>query len=511
MPRTCLALVALCGCDAILGFDSVHVDPDLTAVHIHAVSRAVINDANHLPAVFETPFDAATIALTRGAFFDGTTTTTTTATVDPASPVPGYFFFDRADDTQAYRIIIPSTTADAAPTEYQGATGTLEVVERSWGRSSIASGQQLQTPGPNTQLAFSPVTGVIASAGAVASIESTGLWTDTVAATGAAATSPPPLDWTNANSLYGPVFMLDGAVQHDRAYYTLHDFLGDSYRIIAGYRIDDVTMRSGQTSNAMGPYFALPRDTCVLLDVPLADEIARVQRAGYGMPAGRWEIEAVPVVTMGPEVNFVLVEGSGTTNLSGVAAKFGSPFSGYGLLLAMDVSVPHTILAAGATVPEARSDGSSHWIQPAASAVADCTAPSDLTVSIPLPVAPLLDGASISSDETLQLDASRTHTLSWSLSQGVEHDYFEANLYEVTNDAGRTILRHVVTWISTNVTPDGNARIEVDPSYLPAGHTYVVQIVNQLGFPQAGNGDFATIGYAYARGYVWSGQLEITP
>ena len=57
----------------------------------------------------------------------------------------------------------------------------------------------------------------------------------------------------------------------------------------------------------------LPPDSCVLADVPLGTETARVVGALSVQPTASWRLEAVPVATMGPEIHFVLAESTSTT------------------------------------------------------------------------------------------------------------------------------------------------------------------------------------------------------
>jgi hypothetical protein len=510
MKRSWIALLAIAGCDRVLGLDEVKTDPDATSVFVHGVSRAVINDLNHLPTTFDSPFSATTISKTFAILEDGTSTA---AHVDEKNPDPGRFYFNRNDVDAPYRLVVPSTTADPAPIEYQLAANDLELLDRSWGRSSLQQPPAEQTPSPGSLLQYTiSGTPMNLSANAAALVESTGLWTETIVATGSASATPPALDWSTAESLYGPVYLLDGSTTiRDRAYYTLHDYVGTPYRFILGYRFDDVVMRNGMTTTATGPYFPLPRDTCVHVDAQLLKAVTDVHDAGLGTAVASWKIEAVPITSMGPELNFVIAEGTAAMQ----DVQFGSPFAGYGIVLAMEATVPHPILAPGASVPELRYSGSTHWIQPATTSVSGSTCPptTPVVAVASVPIAPMFDGAAIDSDRALSVDRNRAHELSWSLPIGHPRpELFRAEVFAVSDIAGKTFVGRVVTLVTPNVNLEGNPSIQIDPKYLQVGGTYVIEVIDQIGYPQVANGgDFSMLAAAFSQGYAWSGLLTISP
>jgi hypothetical protein len=508
MNRWWLAMLATAGCDRVLSLSEVQVSKDETTVSVHGISRTVINDANHLPTTHDAPFSTQLIQHAFAVLDSGERTG---MHVDPTDPA-GSCYFNRVDSQQRYRFVVPSTTADLAPIEYQLVDGNLELLDRSWGRSSLAQPPAEQAPGPGSQLKYVlsvPSPGVLPtpSGMAVATVESSGLWTETVVATGSTSLMPGPLDWASAASLYGPVYLLDGSnTIRDRAYFTLRDYLAMGYRVIVGYRFDDVQMKDGMVTTAGGQYFMQPQDTCVHVDLQLDQAAAAV--SVLGTPTKSWKIEAVPVTEMGPDVGFEIAEGQSPMQ----DVTFGSPFSGYGFYLEMDATVPHPILAPGANVAMNEFAGSTHWTVAASTAMpsgsSPCQASTQVLARIAVPTTPLIDGAAISTDRVLEVDRSRPAQLTWTLSQGGQAQLYRADLFGVVNDAGKTSLEHVVRILSTNTEPDGTPLIEIDPTYFSPGGTYVIEVVDELTYQNLG--DFTLLDSDPSRGYAWSGLLTVT-
>jgi hypothetical protein len=507
--RACwLVLVAAAGCDKVLGFDEVGVNPNETTVYGHGVTRTVINDSNRLATTKDFDFSTGTIQSLTAVLDDGTHSP---IQVDTSPTNVGGFFFNRKNHTERYRLIVPSTTADPAPVEYQMSSGTLQLLSRSWGRSSLPQPPNETMPGNGSLLQYTLTGGPTPSASAVAYVESTGLWTETAIASGAQATAPAPYDWAKAISLYGPVYLLDGSsVTRDRAYFTLHDYEGTSYRYIVGYRFDDVVMKAGTVTMAGGQLYALPRDSCVHVIAQLAQASQAVMDAGLGTPTASWRLVAVPVDTMGPELSFVVVEGAS----SGVDVLFGQPFGGYGLDIAMDATVSHAVLAPGAAVPSAQLSGSTHWIpaQPTtATSIGTCNSTSELDAVIPMPTAPMIGGAPVDQDRTLEIDRTLPSVpLSWTPNSTASVELYRADLYEVIDNGGITFLRHALRFVTTNVSPEGAPVIDIDPKYMPAGSSYVFEVTDLIGFPHARDGDFETIDPTYSEGYAWTGVITVT-
>jgi hypothetical protein len=504
----CLWALALCGCDVLLGLSDIQVTPGLTTVYVHGVSRVAINDRDRTPSVIESPFARDAMDPGKAVIASGT------RDLVWDSGATGKLYFDRDAPGEPYRLVLPSMSADPAEVEYQTSAGSLELVARGWGRSSLpAPMRPPEAPPIGATLQYQVTSPAAPTASAHATVASTGLWTQTDFTPGASTTITYPLPWASARSLFGPVYLLDAGA-YDRAYFTVLDGpAGQPFRTLLYYRFDDVTLVDQVQTPAMGRLFAQPQDTCIVLTAPLAQEAARVASAGHaGTVSAAWRIEAVPALELGPDLSFPLAESLPATpaDVTALNVHFGSPFGGYGVVAEMAVSVAHPIQAPTAARAVIEADGSSHWIEPDVSS--GCTGTSELSGSVQLPVAPMLDGIAIGTDQTIAVGTG-THALTWTLAGGeADVELYRADLYEVIDDASNTELVPIVRWTTANLTPDGHPTIDVDPSYLQPGHYYVIELVDERGYTNASEGDFGTIDPSqYALGFAWSGLLTITP
>ena len=71
--------------------------------------------------------------------------------------------------------------------------------------------------------------------------------------------------------------------------------------------------------------------------------------------------------------------------------------------------------------------------------------------------------------------------------------------------AGQTTTAHAVLAVFT----DQPGSAVIGRGTLQAGHTYIVRADDQLGFPNAADGDFNTLGYPYAAGQVYSSYFVV--
>lgn len=462
------------------------VSPD-TIVKGRATVRDVANNASRLPVsgIRPLPFNGQFVVLDDGSKPELTWN------------ADGTFEFVRSTGTQAYRIV------DGA-SEVQLTTAQPRLLTRIWGRSNRV------VPDPGTVLQYTLSNVPPLSNKAFATIDSTGLWTQTNVGMATSPTTSSTLDWTLAYSLSGEVGLLDTNA-HDRVYYIVHDVATPgNYTRVSAYRFDDVSMTSGTTTVIGQPLFALPADTCVVVDAPIAKEIMRVKSAGYSAAglSGEWRILAVPAFDLGPEIGFSEVEQINLITDTNLNATFGTPFGGYELVLEMSVSSPHGVSLAGAT-PANEDNVSTHWVSP--TATSSCSNASGFSDLVAVPRAPAFDGIPIDADQSLSIDrGAPASQLTWTTSDnGVLPHVGVADVFEVTKPGGATHLTHNMRLTSTNVSSTGVVTILIDPSVFTAGTSYVFSVTNQLGFPNASAGDLSTIGYPYARANLWTGVLTI--
>lgn len=506
--RLAAAVLALVGCGRVLGLDDIPIDQSALTVHGTYTTRRVLNSETRLPHLSDDQPAGRPPPSTFVALDDGKRMMLVWNADDT-------FYFDREQLAQTYRIVIPGNYP-AATIEYQLAGATPQLVDREWGRGAAL--RATVDAGTTVQYSFatapvSPFTGFLV-------LDSSGIWTQTGIAT--VSGSPPTnesfaFDWSGAAALPDSeaLGLLD-TLYNDRLYYVLYALSGTTYRL-SNYRFDDVTMKDAATTTiANQPLYAVQNDTCVLVAAPRAQEIARITQAGYvaASPAiGTWRLLAIPVLTMGPTVAFPLTFDTGTADFRASPIAFGTPFAGYDLALFMQVVASHPVTAPGAAMPALLSYGSDQYILPQATSPADCAMQdSSMFPSVQLPVAPLLDGFPLQRDQPIQLDRSRLAKLTWTTTQqGAQPQLFRARLFEVAADASQaTVLREHAIWYTTNMTPDGAPQVLVDPALLEMGKSYVIEIADLVGLPDAQQGDLASLSYPYAVGYAYTGLLEVT-
>jgi hypothetical protein len=500
MARALAAVLALAGCDRVLGLDDIAIGENASTVHGHYGLRRVLNNSSRLPYTYDDP---PVGRAPPGAFVqlaDGNASTLVWGGDD-------HFYFNRASTTQAYRLVFPGV--DPVPTiEYQFAVDQLELLDRKWGRP----GAQRTYPMPGTQLHYSvPVPGNLTAP--LTLVDSTGIWTQSNL------DATQTVDWTKVQVApdAGPIALLDATplVNNDRAYYLIYDRpSGATFTRLYYYRFDDVTLGNGEvtTITSSSPPFAINADSCVDVAAPRANELARITAAGYIGTSpdvgAAWSLLALPVLAMGPEIAFLIAYDGSSTDYPATATRFGTPFGGYDFVLQMGVVANHAMLAPGATIPVTVQFGSNHFIQPEANTA--CAVPTSFDQRVQLPSPPVLDNAPLG-DVQLQLDRSRLAKLSWTPSQsGASSELYRADLYEVSAAGSATVLALRATWYTTNHTLDGNPLVLVDPQLLQSGKSYAIQVIDMLGYPLAGNGDLATIRYPFANGFAWTGVLQVT-
>ncbi len=500
MTRAVLALLAIAGCDKVLSLDDISVTPGALMVNGSYGVRRVLNSATRLPYTSD---DLPAGRAPQGAFVQ-------LADGNKAELVWGaddHFYFNRTAPTQAYRIVFPGV--DPAPTiEYQLAGDRVTLLNRLWGRDPT----KRMSPSSGTKLHYS-VTPPATLASPRYFVNSSGIWTQS------ALDATQTVDWTKAGiaAAAGPIALLDATplINNDRAYYLIYDRPNTTYTRLYYYHVDDVTLSDGVVTTVTPQMlFPINADTCAYVAAPRAQEINRITSAGYvgATPAvASWVLSAVPVLAMGTDVTFLVAYDSAPSDFTAQPVSFGTPFDGYDLVLQMVASAQHPLLAPGATEAAVVSFGSSTYIQPPTTTA--CNQPTSFESSVPLPTAPLLDGAPLD-DEQLQLDRSRLAKLTWTPAEsGAPTHLFHADLYEVYADPnvpGSTAIQLRATWYTTNHTAEGNAQILVDPALLQFGKSYAIEIMDEIGYPNAESGDLTTIGYPFATGFAWTGVLQVT-
>ncbi len=509
--RLAVAVLALAGCSRVLGLDDIPIDQGALTVYGTLTTRRVLNSQTRLPYLAD---DAPLKQAPANMFveLDDQSRRILTWNGD------GTFSFDREQLTQAYRLVFPGSFTE--PTvEYQLTGAQLAILDREWGRA--ASERTTAMAGTSVQYSFAtpPAPGVTGTL----FLDSSGLWTETPILGSVPTNESFTLVWASAFAVpeAQPVALLDAEIQYDRLYYVLYEPASATTSTLARYRFDDVSLKDGTTTQIVNqPVYTVQADTCVQVQAPRSVEIGHITAAGYvaQTPAtAMWRLLALPVLAMGPDVSFPLAYDPGTSDFLPKPIDFGTPFTGYDLLLELTASAAHPVLAPGAMVPAVLAFGSDQYVEPQAVAAsvgdAECAmqTPSKFP-GIQLPTAPLLDGFPLDRDQPIQLDRTRLAKLTWTTTQtGALPEMYRADLFEVAADATLTTqLRPHATWYTTNHTPDGAPQVLVDPALLEAGKSYVIEISDIVGQPGAAGGDLSLLHYPYAIGYSYTGVLEVT-
>jgi hypothetical protein len=488
--RVLVVLVVLAGCDTVFGLTDLKPPADAApdAVDpLHVVGRYhvlhTVNQGDFTPKLVDEPYPPEMMTLS--VRLDDGSTPAVTYTAD------GAFSFPLATAGQSYRL----TAADPRQSiEVQAAANHLELGDRAAGRLS---------PAPVTMP--TPIHFQLSTTSNVIYVSSTGVWTQTYAGTN---TGTFDFDWQQARASIDHG-LLDAAL-YDRLYVATMASYGagpTAYGAVSSYGAYSVTLTDGQPTVISSPAIAMiMHDRCTHVLALRGEVYGRIHAAMPGFPTfgDGWSVLALPSYEL-ESAGALLVAAGGEANptpsdIDDTATYF-NPFVGTDLAAAMDVIVQRPLQLPGTTTAVTITGGV-RTLQK----IPGMTCASRVIVQSTIGIAatPQLDGTPLATDnQAVTLAPAPDPVASWTLASPGPVDYAVVVLFEVVNSGGATALvaRRGVLTAGTSAT--------FDRALFASGHTYLVQITNVLGAPNAAAGDVTTITYPYEKMVTLSSSFKV--
>ena len=431
------------------------------------------------------------------------------------------FGFARSMVDEPYRLSVRAQQETTVPTEVQDTVPTVELWTPYFGRV--------------TRVAINKTTNITVSmSGATATtkayIASTGIRTFTLVPIATPMTNLSfTFNYENASSLYGAAGALQAAAG-DVLYYlgftqTNPDAMSvDDYFAVTSQYHEMVTMTNGGTITigtaiAPQPLTPMPPDHCVMLGLPRATQLARLEASNpFGSaatnPAGgmvtgvvnAWGINAVPMAAFSPTAGIPLVymvspNNTGPPDVT-VPINFANPFPEDEQIGFATTQFRRSAALTGAGAVTLVYQTIEYLQIPTAPA-ASCASVT-LSSGLALPGSPALAGTTLDTDnQVVTFDRSNLLDLTFPPSTDGSADDYQVNLYEATNSGGTTAFTELR--IYSTLTPD----VLIDPKLLVMGHSYVFIVESRLGYPLAPMRDYRTISYPFASSQIYTSIFQV--
>lgn len=451
MKRLCL--LALVGCNQLLGLDQTAPIADEGRVTGVYLLRSIENQPDGTPVVMTEPYARGALEVDVE-LDDGTPR-------DVALADDGSFSFTTATVGQRYSLTFRSRYSSRT---YQHDATNLVLVERVAGRADR------QLVPANTFIDYS-LTNRPLSTTAIEEIQSTGIW----ARVGVTGVLGPKVDWATAITQTEPLGLLDAA-RNDVAYYVQYDVQGTYYRAMSSARAP-ATLIGGQTTTVMATAAPVAADMCTRVQWDAPRELERVTSSidDEVSTLAVWSIVATP-----------------SADLAAVA-KLPLALSSAGVMTAVDDMVsygnPYFAGTRSAELAAIVYRTTAQWITLAVSTpvAPDCTTPTILPVGeTPFPLTMQLAGTMLDrADQIVAIDRSSAARVTWQASATGHVDDAALVLHEVVAVPGGTFVSTLKAIVYTTA-----AEATLDPALLESGHKYVLVLTLRGGLPGASIGDY---------------------
>jgi hypothetical protein len=477
-----VAVLALAGCDKLLGLDDIKGKPQAQQITGTYRWLSAPLGPNELPVPTDdpAPLDATTLTAT---LLDGTS-----VAVERAND--GMFTF-AVPPGALYRLsVFDADTAFA--TEFQSDSATAALVRRNFNRLD-ASPATMSTPVTFHVTVADPAVGF-------ARICSIGV--RTYLAPDNIDIENPTLDWLHTND------GLLSAARNDRLLYQRWQVVGtNTYSTITEADEEAVEMSDGVAtvipstggSKALPP---LPADRCVHLVSKRLTELSRLE-ALTGLPVkATWGVYSGLSVGDNPGILLQLALSTDAPVDDDLEIRYASPYHGeVDVVFVQDIAsrtfqLPNTTGAAMAEV-----ENLFDVVMPA---TAPC--PGNITSIGGTPqafaISTTLAAQSLTDDsQVVTLDRSSPVPVEYTLTEGA-YDYVVVSVFELFPSAGVTQFREVRSYV-------GASPLVVDPTLFVKDHHYTLQVTVTRGYPRAVMLDFATHAFPSGTTVIYSPMFRI--
>jgi hypothetical protein len=489
--KRALLVVALAGCDNVLGLttvagiDAPPPDGPTQLVSGDYIIYSLRNDASFAPQMVMTPVSASDVSLTV-VLPDGANVPVAIGdggAVQFQTPIGGPYELD------------VQRSIDSVPSIVRTSVQTFALRAYEPDRPGAVPAQQ------STLLAFS-VTNSVTSPAAYAVIASTGIRTFQAPESGDV--DHPALDW--AHSGRG----LPDASQFDELFYERWQKVKTGYTQITDYLASSTTLVDGQQSVIGGPTNMLFPNLCVhvVSQRPTDSNVLRAHSLGTAFGDG-WSISSVPMPALGGTGTLPIVQSSPGTAADDLDVLFGTPFvRDLGMMASVGISASRLLKLPTSTIAFTATDALAYSILFTPSVAGSC--PTNMVQPDTTPIA-LLSSASIAGTvlaadgQQVTIDRSGPVPFAYTLTSN-DYDDVIVTLFELVNvGVAPTTQTSVIA-----VRPYYAASpIAIDPSLLSKSHTYVLTVTARVGFPGARQLDYRNPVFPVAASRIWTAMFQI--
>ena len=473
-------LMLLPACDVVFGLDRAPADAANDEALPAAVTgrftlRYVTNQADATPTVVEQKHPDVALQVVVADALEGS-----------ALPLDddGRFSFERPAGAP-YRLLWQSALDGNVATEWSTDAASVAI-------ASHAATRPARVPVTQPTLLAFPTPAFVGQR----VVHSTGIWTET-------GIMGDTMDWQNAFALSPPLALLDQA-RFDRLYYVVRQTFIDGasalqYQAFGAEASTQITMQDGAAHTVPLTFVASTRDQCAKIVALRGAMMARVgvaAQAATAVAGDDWLIQAAPSMVLGPVGALtVAYHTEATATNATLTVMYRNPFPGHEPVASMGGFHKRTILAPGAATGLDLLIGVRIYAP-----VTPCPAMTVLDSTQGIPgVITLADSALTGNDgAVVVLPANQPATLSWRLAVDGRVDLTSVKIFEVTADAGKTVLVPLRTYFTVGTS------IVIDPALLQPRGRYIVRIDSNIGHVNARTGDLRTVAYPYGNATQWS-------
>jgi hypothetical protein len=256
----------------------------------------------------------------------------------------------------------------------------------------------------------------------------------------------------------------------------------------------------------------MPTMTPVTQDQPLELKVSpptlstryAAVRPSVGSLSMSWNVAAAPGYRIASNTGPVLQSGTVAAADIGVSAKYGNPFAArdWHAIFTLQTSESRVVMPPIVKLPATLSAGMNQFIEPSL-----VEAGFELTEPAGLPVLISLDGQQLSTDGRMIAAPTKFVEVTF-IPDNTNATVFNLQVFDLVPNAGMTALdNHLVFQAASS-----EARFEVPPEILQAGHTYALRaLCTYGGYPGIADGDLTNRQLPLAQSYLDSGVFTVMP
>jgi hypothetical protein len=474
-----LVLIALCGCNQILGITPIHPSdgaPLMVTGTFH--QHYATNDVSGAPVIE----DYIPPSVTGSVVLDDGTQPELVYAPD------GTFGFQIAHADQAYRLVMSGADTH---TDVEAASSHLVLAGHAGARPST---QRVPVTLPtvlNLDLGTTPASEFIG-------IVSTGQWT-----TGFPMFSGGtlPVLWNNQNPYAPPLGLLDATKYHDQLYVLDFPNAPPAYSTVQHYARLAIDLSDGGGASYVPTMMPTSATSCVHLVAPVATAaamLAQVVTDGT-MLGSYWQIQSIPSYELGTvgALPVALSDfGQALGQDSDLDVHFFVPYVGGVVIAHAQAQLVRMLALPGTAGTPAQI---STMVDVAVDDVSTCANVVTVAAQAAFAGDPSVAGTSVVQDATsVPIPTSGDVVVTWPLALPGQVDVAGVSLFELTAAQGKTVK----TRLDGTTTAANSAHF--DAAKFVIGHTYALQIQLVRGYPRIADGDYDTLAFPIVSSVSWS-------